>query len=225
MKPAALWYFESVNLFKLLCPTKFEAAKTNHTFRRFQKDEYVYFPEEAADEIYFVSKGRVKIFEVKNQKEQVVKAMLTTGEIFGELALAEEDQRRDFAQAVENNTLVCCLKLSDLKQLMVNDKTFSFSILKLAGFRLHKLERKIEQLVFKDVRTRVVEFLKDAAEWKGKKVGTETLILTPLTHQDMAKLIGLSRQSVTVTLNELKDENKIYFDRKRILIRDVDRLQ
>lgn len=225
MKPAALWYFESVNLFKLLCPTKFEGAKSNHTFRRFQKDEYVYFPEEAADEIYFVSKGRVKIFEVKNQKEQVVKAMLTTGEIFGELALAEEDQRRDFAQAVENNTLVCCLKLSDLKQLMVDDKNFSFSILKLAGFQLHKLERKIEQLVFKDVRTRVVEFLKDAAEWKGKKVGTETLILTPLTHQDMAKLIGLSRQSVTVTLNELKDENKIYFDRKRILIRDLSRLK
>ncbi len=224
MKPAALWYFESVNLFKILCPTKFEAAKTNHRFRTLQKGEYVYFPEEAADEIYFVAKGRIKIFEVKNETEEVVKSMLTTGEIFGELALADEGTRKDFAQAVENNTVVCCLKLDDLKQLMVNDEHFSLSILKLVGFRLNKLERRIEQLVFKDVRTRVVEFLKDAAEWKGKKVGTETLILTPLTHGDMAKLIGLSRQSVTMTLNELKDENKIYFDRKRILIRDLNKL-
>lgn len=225
MKPAALWYFESVNLFKILCPTKFEAAKATHTSRTFQKNEYVYFPEQAADEIYFVAKGRIKIFEVMNETEEIVKSMLTTGEIFGELALADEAARRDFAQAVENNTVVCCLKLDDLKQLMVNDEHFSLSILKLVGFKLNKLERKIEQLVFKDVRTRVVEFLKDAAEWKGKKVGTETLILTPLTHGEMAKLIGLSRQSVTVTLNELKDENKIYFDRKRILIRDVDELK
>jgi CRP/FNR family cyclic AMP-dependent transcriptional regulator len=225
MKPAALWYFESVNLFKILCPTKFEAARTNHTFRTLKKNEYVYFEGEGADEIYFVSSGRVKIFEIKDKKEEVVKSMLSAGEIFGELAIADEERRTDFAQAVENNTVVCCLKLTDMKQLVVNDKTCSFSILKLIGFKLHKLERKIEQLVFKDVRTRVVEFLKDAAEWKGKKVGTETLILTPLTHKEMGKLIGLSRQSVTATLNQLKDENKIYFDRKRILIRDLNELK
>lgn len=225
MKPAALWYFESVNLFKIVCPIKLEASKAKHVFRTFQKNEYVYFEKQAADEIFFVAKGRVKIFEKKDQNKEVVKAILSTGEIFGELALADERKRTDFAQSMDNNTVVCCLMLNDLKQLMLDSKDFSFSIIKLIGFRLNKLERKIEQLVFKDVRTRVVEFLKDAAEWKGKKVGKETLILTPLTHHDIAKLIGLSRQSVTATLNDLKHENQIYFDRKRILIRNIDELK
>jgi CRP/FNR family cyclic AMP-dependent transcriptional regulator len=84
-----------------------------------------------------------------------------------------------------------------------------------------KLERKLELLVFKDARTRVVEFLKDAASWKGKKVGSETMIATPLTHKDIAALTGTSRQTVTTILNELKDKNLINFDRKKILIRDL----
>jgi CRP/FNR family cyclic AMP-dependent transcriptional regulator len=225
MKPAALWYFESVNLFKTLCPTKLEASKSVHTFHTFQKDEYVYFENQPSDAIFFVARGRVKIYELTDQKNEVVKAIVSTGEIFGELALAEEGRRTDCAQAMDSDTVVCCLKLNDLKQLMLDNKDLSFNILKLVGFRLFKLERKIEQLVFKDVRTRVVEFLKDAAEWKGKKVGTETLIQAPLTHKDIAKLIGLSRQSVTTTLNELKNENLIYFDRRRILIRNIDTIK
>lgn len=224
MQPAALWYFESTNLFKVLCPVKLKASKAHHTFLTFKKNDYVYFENQTSDTIFFVARGRVKIFHLSDKKE-IVRAIISTGEIFGEMALADEKQRTDFAQAMENDTVVCCWKLDDLKQLMLQEKELSFSILKLVGFRLLKLERQIEQLVFKDVRTRIVEFLKDAAEWKGKKVGTETLILTPLTHKDIAKLIGLSRQSVTTCLNELKSENLIYFDRRRILIRNIDTIK
>jgi CRP-like cAMP-binding protein len=221
VKPAALWYFESVNLFKVLCPTKLAVSKSNHTFHNFNKNDYVYFENQPSDTIYFVAKGRVKIFYKGRNGEEVVKSILSTGEIFGELALADEKAHTDFAQVMDNGTTICFWKLKDLQQLMLEDKDLSFSLLKLVGLRLFKIERKLELLVFKDVRTRIVEFLKDAAEWKGKKVGSETLIMTSLTHRDIAKLIGLSRQSVTTILNELKRENKIYFDRKRILIRDL----
>ena len=57
-----------------------------------------------------------------------------------------------------------------------------------------------------------------------KMVGTETLIMNNLTHQDMAKLTATSRQTVTTVLNELREKNLIYFDRKRILIRNIDKL-
>ncbi|HPI79126.1 MAG TPA: Crp/Fnr family transcriptional regulator, partial [Cyclobacteriaceae bacterium] len=113
----------------------------------------------------------------------------------------------------------------DLKNLMKEDKELSFKILKLVGLRLMKLERKLELLVFKDARTRIIEFLKDSASWKGKKVGFETMIPTKLTHKDIAALTGTSRQTVTTILNELKDQNLINFDRKKILIRDLDRLK
>ncbi|HEY0653614.1 MAG TPA: Crp/Fnr family transcriptional regulator [Chryseosolibacter sp.] len=222
---AALWYFESVNLFNILCPHKVKVLGKSHQFLHFRKNEFIYIPDDQANHIYMVSDGRVKIGHYLNDGKEVVKSILTKGEIFGELALAGELVRADFAQAMDDKTVICPLSIDDLKSLMFEDRELSFKLLKLIGLRLMKLERKLELLVFKDARTRVIEFLKDAAAWKGKKVGFETLVPTKLTHKDIAALTGLSRQTVTTILNELKESNLINFDRRRILIRDIDNLK
>ncbi len=221
---ASLWYFESANLYNILCPHKVKTMAERHSFNYFKKDEFIYFPEEPAQYIYMVVNGRVRIGHYLDDGREIVTAILTNGEIFGELALAGEDRRRDFAQAMEGNTTICPLSIEDLKELMKENKDLSFKLLKLVGLRLMKLERKLELLVFKDARTRIVEFLKDAASWKGKKVGFETMIPTRLTHKDIAALTGTSRQTVTTILNDMKEKNLINFDRKKILIRDLDKL-
>lgn len=222
---SALWYFESVNLFNILCPHKVKKMGDKHQFIYYKRDSFIYFPDDKADHIYMIAQGRVKIGHYLDDGKEVISAILTTGEIFGELALAGEDTRRDFAQVMDENTSICPLSIEELKDLMFENKELSFKMLKLVGLRLMKLERKLESLVFKDARTRVIEFLKDAASWKGKKVGFETMIPTKLTHKDIAALTGTSRQTVTTILNELKEKNLIYFDRKKILIRDLAQLK
>ena len=172
-----------------------------------------------------IAEGRVKIGHYLDDGKEVINTILGHGEIFGELALAGELKRTDFAQVMDDRTSICPLSLEDLKALMYENRELSFKMLKLIGLRLMKLERKIELLVFKDARTRIVEFLKDSAAWKGKKVGFETMIPTKLTHKDIAALTGTSRQTVTTILNELKDQNLINFDRKKILIRDLENLK
>jgi len=224
-KESALWYFESVDLYDLLCPHKVKAMSDNHSFHFFKKDEYIYFPDETATHIYMIAEGRVRIGHYLEDGKEVINAILGTGEIFGELALAGEEKRKDFAQSMDDSTSVCPLSIEELKELMYGSRELSFKMLKLIGLRLIKLERKLELLVFRDARTRIVEFLKDTASWKGKKVGFETLILTKLTHKDIASLTGTSRQTVTTILNELKEKNLINFDRRRILIRDLANLR
>jgi CRP-like cAMP-binding protein len=221
---AALWYFESVNLYNILCPHKVKSMAEKHTFNHYRRDEFIYFPDETATHIYMIVNGRVKLGHYLEDGKEVITAILSTGEIFGELALAGEDKRRDFARAMDACT-ICPLSLAEMKDLMKENRELSFKMLKFVGLRLMKLERKLELLVFKDARTRVVEFIKDAASWKGKKVGNETLIQTKLTHQDIASLTGTSRQTVTTILNDLKDKNLINFDRKRILVRDLEALR
>jgi CRP-like cAMP-binding protein len=220
----ALWYFESVNLYNILCPHKTKDMDKKHEFRTFKRDQVIYRPDEPSQFIYMVAEGRVKIVHYLDDGKEVVKAILTKGEVFGELALAGEEKRTDFAQAMDGDTTICPMSIDDLKALMWEDKELSFRLLKLVGLRLIRMERKLELLVFKDARTRIVEFLRDAASWKGKKVGFETMIPTKLTHKDIAALTGTSRQTVTTILNELKEKNLIYFDRKKILIRDLERL-
>ena len=220
----SLWYFESVDLFNVLCPHKVKTMDQTHTFNNFKKSQFIYFPDEQSKHIYMIADGRVKIGNYTSDGKEVVKAILSKGEIFGELALTGEDTRTDFAQAMDDNTQICPMSIQDMQDLMKDDRELSLKIFKLIGFRIKKLEKKIESLVFKDARTRIVEFIKDAAEWKGQKVGFETLVNTKLTHKDIANLTGTSRQTVTTILNELKEKNLITFNRRRILIRDLEKL-
>ncbi len=221
---ASMWYLETVDLYDILCPHKVDALAGRHIFHHYKKDQFIYFPEQSSDSIYMISEGRVRIGHYLDDGKEVVNTILGHGEVFGELALAGEERRRDFAQSMDEKTTVCPLSIDELKSLMYDNRELSLKMIKLIGLRLMKLERKVELLVFKDARTRIVEFIRDSALSNGKKVGFETMVPTRLTHKDIAALTGTSRQTVTTVLNELKEKNLINFDRRKILIRDLDRL-
>jgi len=221
---SSLWYFEQVDLYEFLCPHKVPSMKDKHTFHHYKKNSYIYFEDEPSQYIYLIAAGRVKIGSYTEDGKEIIKAILSQGEIFGELALAGEERRPDFAQALDDDTTVCPMSIEDMQNLMANNKPLNLKVIKLIGLRIKKLERKVESLVFKDARTRIIEFLQEMAVEKGKKVGFETMFKNYLTHKDIASLTGTSRQTVTTVLNELKDKNIINFDRRRFLIRDMDKL-
>ena len=79
--------------------------------------------------------------------------------------------------------------------------------MKIMGSRMLEMEQRLESLVFKDSRTRIIEFLKDLADKKGQRVGYEILVRKFMTHQDIANLTATSRQTVTTVLNELRNKN------------------
>ena len=219
-----MWYFENVNLYQVLCPHKVTTTKDNHPFLHFKKNDFIYFTNEEASTIYLISSGRVRIGYYLEDGKEIVKSVLTTGEVFGEMALMGLRNRNDFAQALDEKTVICALNIDELKSLMYRDHELSFKLLKLIGSRITTLERKLELLVFKDVRTRIIEFLVDFAQTRGKKIGFEVMIPVKLTHKDIAGLTGTSRQTVTTVLNELRGLNLINFDRRKILIRDLEQL-
>ena len=87
------------------------------------------------------------------------------------------------------------------------------------------MEKRLEALVFKDSRTRIIEFIYDLASEKGQRVGYEVVVRKFMTHQEIANLTATSRQTVTTILNELRNRNILTFNRKRLLIRDMDVLK
>jgi CRP-like cAMP-binding protein len=89
-----LWFFENVNLFNLLCPHKFKEYKECHTFDQYKKRDYVYFEEDAANKVFLIEKGKIKIGYYTEEGEEVVKAILTKGELFGEKAILGEEKKK-----------------------------------------------------------------------------------------------------------------------------------
>ncbi len=80
----SLWFFEDTNLFRVLCPHKFKAYKTDHKFDAYKKRDYIYFEEDKANKVYLIEKGKVKLGYYNDDGEEVVKAILSKGELFGE---------------------------------------------------------------------------------------------------------------------------------------------
>lgn len=224
MESNSLWFLENVDVTSIFCPQKLGSGTTDtHIQKKFKKGEYIYVPNEHADRIYFLTEGRVKIGAYGEGGKEITKAILTNGEVFGELSLIGEEKRRDFAYVMEPTTL-CVITVDEMKGLMREYSGLPLFLMKIMGNRVLDMEHRLESLVFRDSRTRIVDYLINLAHKKGQRVGYETLVRRFLTHQEIANLTATSRQTVTTVLNELRGKNLITFNRKRLLIRDLEEL-
>lgn len=189
------------------------------------KNEFIYFPGDPSTSIFLLKEGRVKIGTYSPEGKEIIKTILKSGEIFGEMGIAGEGKRNDFAQAIDGDAMLCAMGVKEMEEMMRMNSNLSLKITKLIGFRFRKIERKFEALIFKDTRARLVDFIKDMAEENGQKIGDEILIKFKLTHQDIGNLTAIARQTVTTLLNELQQEGQIHLERNAILIRDLKKLK
>lgn len=226
-KSNSLWHLENIDISGIFCPQKVASgALDQQKHREHKRGEYIFLPEEDADKVYFISEGRVKIGSYNEEGKEITKAILGAGEVFGELSVLSKEQetRRDFAYAMEK-TSTCILSMEEISSLMREYSGFSLFMMKLMGRRILQMEKRLESLVFKDSRTRIIEFLYNLANEKGQRVGYEVVVRKFMTHQEIANLTATSRQTVTTILNELRNRNILTFNRKRLLVRDMDLLQ
>lgn len=220
----SLWYFDDVNLFKLLCPHKLKNYKKNHHFDAYKKQDYIYFEADAANKVYLIEKGKVKIGYYTGDGIEIIMAILSKGELFGEKAILGESVRNEFAQSIDNSTSICPIGVTTMQDLMRNNQIFSLKVYKFIGYKFKKLERRLKLLLFKDTKTRLLEFLDELCIDYGyncEDTGHQ-IINHPYTQKDMASLIGTSRPNLNGLLNELKHERYIDFNRNKIrILKDI----
>lgn len=218
-----LWFLENIDLQHLFCPRKIGRLDAKPHLD-YEANNYVYLPEEPAEHIYLINSGRVKIGTYGEEGREITKAILGPGEVFGEMAIIGQEERRDFAYAVEDLNL-CTLERKDLNSMMRERSELQLFFMKLIGNRTLQLERRLENLVFKSSRTRIVDFLHELANNKGRQVGFEREVRQMLTHKEIADLTATSRQTVNAVMNDLRRKNIISFNRRRMLVRDLEALR
>ncbi|MDX2133524.1 MAG: Crp/Fnr family transcriptional regulator [Saprospiraceae bacterium] len=221
-----LWHLENIDVTHILCPMKLgnEELMARHMHKWFKKGEQVFVPNDLADRIFFITEGCIKLSTMNEEGKEITKAILGKGEVFGELALVGEQRRRDFAVALQD-TETCVVTLDELHNLMRNRSELNLFFMRIFGARQLDMERRLESLVFKDSRSRIVEFLVNLVESRGQRVGYEWVVRKIITHQEMANLTATSRQTVTTTLNDLRAKKLLTFNRSRLLVRDLEGLK
>ena len=220
-----LWWLEKIHLFEGLSEQEMLKIEERSTMKTKGKGTHIYFPNEPSKVIFFLKNGRVKIGSYSVDGKEVIKGIMHPGDMFGELGLVGQETRNDFAIAMDDEVRVCTMNVEEILGMMRGNPDLSLKITATIGTRLAKIERKFESLIFKDARTRVVDLIREIATERGKVLaGGEVFLEHSLTHQDIANLTATSRQTVTTVLNELKEKEMINFDRKTILVHEMDKL-
>ena len=216
----AIWFFDNIDVFQILCPHKFKDYKKDHSFDFFKKGDYIYFENDIANKVFLINSGKIKVGYLTEDGDEIITAILSKGQIFGEKAILGEEKRNEFAQALDNEVSTCVVSLDMMHELLRRNSEFSISIYKFIGYRFKKLERRLQIMLFKDAKTRLLEFLKELSDDYGFKnaVTGDTVIKHPFTQKEIASLIGLSRPTLNVLINELQNEKVLTFERKQIIL-------
>lgn len=210
------WYLEKFDFTQKLCKEERLHMEKSMVMKRVDKNTMLHFPEMKEKFVYFLKEGLVKIVHYNEDGRETIKYLVSPGNIFGELALLDNDENsNDYAIAL-NDCCICFMDVDHLNMMMQENQDLSISIRKLIGLRLKKLENRLESLIFKDSQTRIVEFLAELFKEFGKDEGDGLKIKNFLTHDEIAKLTASSRQTVTSVFNNLRSKGIISYSSKYI---------
>ena len=214
-------HLEQFRLFDNIGRSVLEEVSNFTTLRTRPKNSYLYHPGDPSEVLFILKEGRVKVGNYSDDGREVIKAIIRPGELFGEMGLAGEEKRNEFAITMKEECSFYMVYVADLKGVMRDNPELSLRLIDRIGSRIRRTESRLESIIFKDSRTRVVEFINEMVDSVGRVFGDEVLLEHFLTHQDIANLTGTSRQFVTSVRNELKRDNLIKFDRNTILVSDT----
>ena len=181
-----------------------------------KKGESIYMEDGFESRIYLLVKGKIKISEVDDRGDELIKEILTATETFGDLSLNGSVSDDEFAEAITENTVICSFRSAEFKLLMQANPILAMNFIQHVSTKLRRLENRHSNLVFKDAKSRLISFFRDWASREGSREGDRIKLNNYLTHNDIAGIISTSRQSVTTLLNELKEGGVIFYDRKHI---------
>ena len=183
----------------------------------------IFEPGMPSDAVYFIVKGRVRLTRLSPDGRTVILALLGPGDLIGEAAweLKEHDT---YGETLIDTKLYQISKES-FETLIRQNPEFALRLIQVIGFRLKQAQARIEDLVFRQVPSRVARLLCSLAEHHGKVTPHGIRVEFPLTHQEIADLVGSSRVTVTQVLNRFRTSRWIDIESKRVTIHDLEALE
>ncbi len=218
-----IWFLKRCDLFERLSPEEARRLESRAVLRAFRRGEIVYFPTEPGQSLLVLLNGRVKIKSLTADGRETIFAFIDEGEVFGELALLDSAPRNEYAEAVEDSR-VLALPRDDVLWLMGRRPEVALTVTKLLGLRLRRVENRLRNCLFRSTRERLVPLLLELLDSHGRAAGRYWEVRLPLSHQDLASLIGATRETVTLTLGRLQREGLVRVSRMRVTVLDRERL-
>jgi CRP/FNR family transcriptional regulator, cyclic AMP receptor protein len=213
-----------VQIFSGLGPEEMNRIATHARSLRKARGEFIYMPGDRADFVYILRQGRVKLSVLSESGKEIAIDIIQPGEIFGEFALVDESPRSNMTQALDD-VLMWVFAKREFTELLSSQPKLALSYIRLVGDRRRRMEKKLSDITSKAVSARVCELLHELATSSAEVETASSDYLVPLTHHDVASLIGAARQTTTTVLNDMERRSIIELGRGWIRIKRLKELQ
>lgn len=213
-----------IQLFDGLCPDDMAEITAAARALRKERGEFVYTPGDRAETVYVLRKGRIKLSVLSESGKEFAIDIFQPGDIFGEFALVDDTARSNMAQALDD-ALMWVFGKRDFVRLLEARTKLAMNYIRLVGGRRRRMEKKLSDITTKDVAARVCELVHEISTTSAAANHAAPELLVPLTHQDVASLIGASRQTTTTVLNDLERRGIIELGRGWIRVTHLKELQ
>lgn len=215
---------QRVQIFSGLGSEEMTYITTHARSLRKTRGEFIYTPGDRADCVYILKRGRVKLSVLAETGKEIAIDIIQPGEIFGEFALVDESPRSNMTQALDD-VVMWIFSKHDFTKLLTSQPKLAMSYIKLVGDRRRRMEKKLSDITSKAVSARVCELLHELATSSAAVETSGSNYLVPLTHHDVASLIGAARQTTTTVLNDLERRGIIELGRGWIRVKWLKELQ
>jgi CRP/FNR family cyclic AMP-dependent transcriptional regulator len=216
-------FLKRVPIFNGLNDESLHRVATITSEKVYSRKSIVFHEGDHGDTLYIIKAGRIKIAKVAIDGREKTLCILQSGDFFGEMAIFDNQPRSATAEAIDNDVHLFTISKGDFERIIHEYPSIALRIMQDLTRRIRQINQQVEDLAFKDVHGRVASTLHQLLETEEKTRGRKLNCLR-MTHQDLANMVGSSRETVTRALNRLQTEGHIAISHQQIEIIDREAL-
>jgi CRP/FNR family transcriptional regulator, global nitrogen regulator len=200
-----------------LCLEDFERAGVRVAERRYGTRDLIFAPGDPDGQLYFVLDGTVRLYKIYGHFREATVALLEDGDVFGELRLERTTRQKEFAEAIVASR-VAAVRKANLVEAVRRHPEFALKLLSAFSERLGRSDETIENLLDREVSTRLATLLMNLAERFGEPDGSGRTLRVRLTHQDLAHMVASTREAVSKVMSGFQRGGLIKVRGRRISV-------
>ena len=156
---STLLLIRGFDIFQHITDEEYEELDLVHNFLEAASGEYIYFPFQNHNKLYFTKEGFIKLGYIDEQGNEVIQEIIQKGEVFGQLTLEKNNDRDEFAQAYKSAVSLCAFTMEDFLRLLQKKPDMAIAFSFHLGNKLRKVENRLLNILNKDVKSRLAQLL------------------------------------------------------------------
>lgn len=211
-------------MFEGLSHADIEAIGHATTMTHCTKGQRILGPDDPPERIHILKKGKVRVYRLTPDGKQLTLDIHDRGAILGDMRLLGQDRLPEAYAETIDDAVICTITPEELRRLIERHPIIGVNIISHLSRRLQEAERELESMAYERVGQRLARRLIDLAARFGVATVRGTLIQARLTQQELAEMIGTTRETLAHTLSDFRERGLLDTKAHQVLIRDAERL-